>query len=96
MRAQGFGRVKVPREFRFGQGRVNLVVANLMNKNGRPALAALEFGDQVMMALFDTRRDRAQAKGADRVGVGHVERGSGQARLVQARGSRHLAETTAR
>lgn len=35
----------------FGQGRVDFIVTNLMQQHDRPALAALELGDQMMQAL---------------------------------------------
>lgn len=67
MRAQGFGRVEITRKLGFGQAGVYFPVADMVHQNGRSTLAAFQFGDQVMQALWYVRRDRPQAKGADRV-----------------------------
>lgn len=73
MGAQRGNRVIVSRQFGLGQGGVNLAVADVMQQNGRPALAAFEFRDQMMQALGNARRDRAQAERADRSrSVGHA------------------------
>ena len=37
----------------FGQTRMNFLVAHVMQQNCRAAFAALEFGDEVMLALRD-------------------------------------------
>ena len=64
MRAQRLGRVVAARKFGFGKGGVDLVVADLMHKDRGAALAAAQFGDQVMQALLRAGRDRAQAERA--------------------------------
>lgn len=51
----------VTRKLGFGQGRVDLVVADLVEKDGRSALAAPKAGDEVMQALVDVGRNRAKA-----------------------------------
>lgn len=60
-------RVIVAGQFGLCQGRVDFLVADVMEKNRRAALAAFEFRDQVVQALRDVGRDRTLAKGADRV-----------------------------
>ena len=65
MGAQGFDGVVAAGQFGLGQGGVNLIVADLMQKHDRPALAAAQFRRQVMQALFRILRDRAVAKRAD-------------------------------
>ena len=65
MGAQGRNSVVAARQFRLGQGGVDLVVADLVQKHDRPALAAAQFRRQVMQALFRILRDRAAAKRAD-------------------------------
>ena len=61
MRAQCLGRVILARQFRLGQGRVDLVMADLMYTHDWPALAALQLGRQVMQALLCIWRYWAQA-----------------------------------
>ena len=51
-------------QFGFTQGGVDLVVTDLVQKHGGPALAASEFGDKVVLALADIPGDRAAAEGA--------------------------------
>lgn len=53
------------------------IVANLMDKDRWPTLAASQFWDEVMQALWGVRRDGAFAEGADRVRFGHLG-GSGR------------------
>ena len=71
MRPERLGCVVGPRQFRLAQCGMNLAVADVMQQDNRPALAAFQLGDQVMQALRYIRRDRAVAKGAD--GVGHAK-----------------------
>lgn len=66
MRAQRFGRCIVAGQFGLRQGGVNLIVANLMQKHGRPALAPAQSWNKVMQALLGLGRDRAQAQRTDR------------------------------
>ena len=54
-------------------------MTNLVQQHDRSALAALELWDQVMIALFCLRWDRAEAQGADR--ITHVSQ-SGQCRAL--------------
>lgn len=63
----GYG-VVLGGQFGFGQGCVDFQVANVVQPNGRAVLAAFQLGDQVMCALLGRWRDRAIAKGADRIG----------------------------
>ena len=56
-------------EFGLGQGGVDFVVTDLVQKNGRPALAAPELGDEVVLALRHVPGDRAAAERAEGVGV---------------------------
>ena len=79
MGAQGIDAGKVPGKLRLAQAGVDLAMTDVMQKHGRAALAAFQFRDQVMPALFDGRRDRAVAEGADRIGHGTCSDGSGQA-----------------
>ena len=72
MCAKRFGRVVVTRQLGLGQRGVDFIVANLMDQNRWPAFATFQLWDQVMMALLDTRRDRALAQWADRVDVIHA------------------------
>lgn len=65
MGAQAFGCVVVARQFGFCQRGVDFAVTDMVQQNNRAALAAFEFGDQVMQRLRHIRRDRAQAKRAD-------------------------------
>jgi len=64
MRAQRLHRVAGPRKLRLGHRGVDLVVADLVQKNRRPTLAAAQARDQVMQALFRVRRDGPVAQGA--------------------------------
>ena len=50
MGTQGLDRVEIARQFRFGQGRVHLFMANLMQQDRRSALAPFEFWDQMVQA----------------------------------------------
>ena len=68
--AEFFGRIKVAGKFGFGEGGVDFIVTDLMNKNGRAAFASAQFGREVVLALLGVRRDRAVAEGAD--GMAHV------------------------
>lgn len=70
MRTQGLDRVETACQFGFGQGGVHLFVADLMQQNGRSALASFEFWDQMMQAATPIG-DRAAAKRADRIAVRH-------------------------
>lgn len=70
MCAQGFNCVETARQFSFGQGCVDLFVANLVQQHGRPSLASFEFWDQ-MMQVAAALGDRAVAKRADRITVRH-------------------------
>ncbi|PWK59859.1 hypothetical protein C7455_106147 [Roseicyclus mahoneyensis] len=70
MGAQSIGGGVASGQFRLGQGGVDFIVADLVQQNRGPALAAAQFGDQVMQALLGAGRDRAQAQGADGQ-VGH-------------------------
>ena len=55
------------RKLGFREGGVDLVVANLVQKNGRPAFSAPELGDEVMQALAGVGRNRPAAEGTDGV-----------------------------
>ncbi len=70
MRAQGYDRVEVARQFGLGQGGMDFFVADLMQQNRWSALASFEFWDQMMQAAASVR-DRAVAKRADRIAVRH-------------------------
>ena len=70
MRTQGLDRVETACQFGFGQGGVHLFVADLMQQNGRSALASFEFWDQMVQAAGPVR-DRAVAERADRIAVRH-------------------------
>lgn len=65
MGAQRLDGVVIAGQFGLGKGRVDLVVADLVKKHGRAALAAPELGRQVMQALLRALRDRALAERAD-------------------------------
>jgi hypothetical protein len=67
MGAQRLDGVVVARKLRLGHGGVDLVVADLVHENGRPALAAAQARDQVVQALLGVRRDGPVAEGADGV-----------------------------
>ena len=51
-------------EFGLGKGRVDFVVANLVQESRLTALPAAELRDEVMDALADVRRDGAAAERA--------------------------------
>lgn len=65
MGAQGVDGVVAARQFCLGQGGVDLVMADLVQKHDRPALAAAQFRRQVMEALLGIFWDRAMAKRAN-------------------------------
>ena len=65
MRAQRLGRVVAAGKLGFGQRGVDLVVADLVDKDRGAALAAAQFRDQVMQALLRAGRDRTQAERAE-------------------------------
>ena len=71
--AEAFGCVELAGEFGFGKADVDFLVADVMQKDGRAALAAFQFRDQVVQALRRLGRDRAHAERAggrfDRRGV---------------------------
>lgn len=67
MGSQRLDRVVAPGEVGLGQGRVDFLVADVMQKDGRPALSAAQPWRQVMQALRHVRRNRAPAQGTDRV-----------------------------
>lgn len=64
MGPQGLGRVEAAGQFGLGQGRVHLLVADVMHQHRRPALAAAQLRGQVVQALRHARRDRALAERA--------------------------------
>ena len=61
-------RVMIPGQTCLGQGGVDLLVADVMNKHGRAALAALAARRQVAAALPAIRRHRAATRRADEAG----------------------------
>ena len=67
MAAQGFYRVIAAGKLGFGQGGVNFIVTDLVQEHGWPALAALEAGDKVVVALACFGRNRAVTQGANRL-----------------------------
>ena len=67
MAAQRLYGLIVARQFRFGQCRMNFAVTDMMEQNSRAAFATFQLRDKVVLALFDFRRDRTAAKGADRI-----------------------------
>ncbi len=71
MGAQGVNRMKAARQFGFCQGGVNLFVADLVQQNGRAALASFEFWDQMVQAAAPVG-DQAVTQGANRVTVAHT------------------------
>lgn len=71
MRPQRLHRRVVSRQFRLAQRLVDRAVADVVQQHRLAALAAAQLGDQVVAALRDARRDRAQAQGAGGVVVGH-------------------------
>lgn len=54
------------------QSGVDLAVAEVVHQHSLTALASLEAGHEVMTAGARARRDRAEAKRADRVGAFQV------------------------
>ncbi len=68
MGAQNLDGRKVAGKVRLSQGRVDFVVADLMQQNGFATLSASQFRNQVMLALLGIWRDWPVAQGADRVG----------------------------
>lgn len=67
MGAQRLNRIELPRQFGLGQRCVNLVVTDLVEQNARPLRAAFQSRDQVVFRLPHILRNRAEAKGADRI-----------------------------
>lgn len=65
MRAQGLGGVVGARQFRFAQAGMNFLVADVVQKNGRSAFAALEPRHKVMEALWHIGRDGPAAERAN-------------------------------
>lgn len=65
MRAQRIYRVIAPREFRFAQGRMYLLVAQIMEKDRLAALSAPQFRDKVVPALRYTLGNLPAAQRAD-------------------------------
>ena len=65
---QSLGRVKIARQFRFGQSRMDFTVADLVQQNGRTSLATFQLGDQMMDTLLCLWRDRPVAKWANWIG----------------------------
>lgn len=65
MRAQGRDTGIIARQFCFGQGRMNLIMANLVQTHHRATLAALQLGDKVMQALALLRRNGTLAERAN-------------------------------
>lgn len=61
-------------QFRLGQGGMNLIVADLVQQHGRPALATAQARDQMVQALRGVWRNRATTKRASG-GIFHIERG---------------------
>ena len=66
MALQRFYGGKVLGKFGFGEGRMDFVVTDLMQKNGLPAFAAAQLWNEVVEALFGMGRDWPLAQGADR------------------------------
>ena len=69
MAAQRRDGVVGPRQFGFAERGVDLVVADLVQKHGRPTFAAPEFRDKMVQALRHVRRNGAVAERAD--GIAH-------------------------
>ncbi len=67
MRLERLWRGIVACQFAFGQRGVDFVVANLVQQNRWPALAAPQLRHEVVQALLGVRRNGAVAQGADRV-----------------------------
>jgi hypothetical protein len=68
MLAQCFYGCVVAGDLGFCQGSVNLAVADRVQKDGWPALSALEARNKMMPALRNSRRNRSAAERADRTG----------------------------
>ena len=66
MRAERFGRVVVARQFRLTQRCVDFLVADVVEQDGWPTLAAFQLGDQVMQALRHAGWDRSPTQRANR------------------------------
>lgn len=74
------GPVELAGKFGFGEAGVDFLVADVVKEDGRSALAAFQFRDQVVQALRHVRRDGAQAERAgggfglhgDRMALGKV------------------------
>ncbi len=62
MAPKGFGRCIVPGQFGFRQGRVDLLVADVVQQNRLPALAAPQFRDKMVKTLRDPGRNRTATK----------------------------------
>lgn len=69
MGAQRINAVIAARKLGLGQCRVDFIMANLMQQDRRAPFTTAQLGDQVMQALLRLGRDRAVAKGANRVCV---------------------------
>jgi len=67
MRPEFLGGVIVPRKLGFGQGRVDLVMANLMQAHDRATFAAFELGHKMVKALTGLGRNGPPAQGTNRV-----------------------------
>ena len=63
MPTQSLGRGEIARQFALGQGGMDFLVADVMQKDGRTPLATFEFGHQMVCALRHIWRDRTPAKG---------------------------------
>jgi hypothetical protein len=60
-------------QFGLGKAGMNLLVAYVVQQDGRSAPATLQARNQVVLTLRNIRRDRAQAQRTDRVAVfGHA------------------------
>lgn len=70
MRAQRFRRREIPRKLRFGQNRMDFVVADLMDQDALALSAALQLGHEMMDGLLRLGRDRTQAERTD--GIVHA------------------------
>lgn len=65
MGAQGFDGGVAARQFGLGQGGMDFIMADLVQQNDRPTLAAAQLRRQVMEALLGLRRDRALTERAE-------------------------------
>ena len=68
MSAQRLGCGEVTRQFRLRQGRVDLLVAEMVEEHRWPMRAALHLGDEVMEALGRVLGDDSPAERADGIG----------------------------